>query len=87
MYDPKMTLNHWMMVERYPNLKEEVGGSIPRCEISSLLDGKTCQVINCLLCFGASMSGFCLKKKKKEKEKENTHVTPNDNSHQYKKSM
>ena len=33
-----MTLNYWMMVERYPNLKEEVGGSIPGCEISSLLD-------------------------------------------------
>ena len=27
-----------MMVEMYPNLKEEVGGSIPGCEISSLLD-------------------------------------------------
>jgi hypothetical protein len=27
-----------MMMERYPNLKEEVGGSIPGCEISSLLD-------------------------------------------------
>ena len=25
----KATLNYWMMVERYPNLKEEVGGSIP----------------------------------------------------------
>ena len=33
-----MTLNYWMMVERYPNLKEEVGGSIPGSEISSLLD-------------------------------------------------
>ena len=32
------TLNYWMMVERYPNLKEEVGGSIPGCETSSLLD-------------------------------------------------
>ena len=29
-----------MMVERYPNLKKEVGGSNPGCEISSLLDGK-----------------------------------------------
>jgi hypothetical protein len=29
-----------MMVERYPNLKEEVGGSNPGCEIFSLLDGK-----------------------------------------------
>ena len=31
-----MTLNYWMMVERYPNLKEEVGGSNPGYEISSL---------------------------------------------------
>ena len=30
-----MTINYWMMVERYPNLKEEVGGSILGCEISS----------------------------------------------------
>jgi hypothetical protein len=29
-----------MIVERYPSLKEEVGGSIPGCEISSLLDKK-----------------------------------------------
>jgi len=29
-----------MMVERYINLKEEVGGSNVGCEISSLLDGK-----------------------------------------------
>ena len=32
------TLNYWTMVERYPNLKEEVGSSISNCEISSLLD-------------------------------------------------
>ena len=36
----EMTLSYQMMVERYPNLKEEVGGSNPGCEISSLLDGK-----------------------------------------------
>jgi hypothetical protein len=36
----KMTLNYQMVVERCPNLKEEVGGSNPGCEISSLLDGK-----------------------------------------------
>ena len=35
-----MTLNYWMMVERYPDLKEEVGGLIPGREISSLLDKK-----------------------------------------------
>ena len=33
-----MTLNYWMMAERYPYLKEEVGGSIIGYEISSLLD-------------------------------------------------
>jgi hypothetical protein len=38
----EMTLNYWMMVERYPNLKEEVGGSISGCETSSLLDIKSC---------------------------------------------
>ena len=27
-------------MERYPNLKEEVGSSVPGCEISSLRDGK-----------------------------------------------
>jgi hypothetical protein len=32
------TLNYKMMVERYPTLKKEVGGLIPGCEISSLLD-------------------------------------------------
>jgi hypothetical protein len=34
------TLNYGMMMERYPNLKEEVGGSNLGCEISSLHDGK-----------------------------------------------
>ena len=29
-----------MILERYPNLKEEVSVSIPGCEISSLLDIK-----------------------------------------------
>jgi hypothetical protein len=54
----KMTLNFWMMVERYPNLKEEVGGSIPGCEISSLLGKKTCKVVNYLMCFGPLFRPF-----------------------------
>jgi hypothetical protein len=29
-----MTRNYWMMVERYPNLKEEVDGPTPGREIS-----------------------------------------------------
>ena len=37
---PETTLNYWMMVERYPNLKEKVGNSLPSCEISSLLARK-----------------------------------------------
>ena len=36
----EMTRNYRVMVERYPNLNEDVGGSIPGCEISSLLDRK-----------------------------------------------
>jgi hypothetical protein len=36
-----MTLNYRTMVERYPNLKEEVGGSNPSCEIPSLSDGNS----------------------------------------------
>jgi hypothetical protein len=44
----EMTLSYWMMVERYPNLKEEIGGSIPSWEISSLLDKKICQVVQSL---------------------------------------
>ena len=35
-----MTLNYWVMVEGYLNLKEEVGGLNLGYEISSLLDGK-----------------------------------------------
>jgi hypothetical protein len=40
-----------MMVERYSNLKEEVGGSNPGCEISSLHDGKLVKwsTISCAL--------------------------------------
>ena len=34
----KTTLDYWMVVERCLNLKEKVGGSIPGCEIPSLLD-------------------------------------------------
>ena len=34
----KTTLNYRMMMENYPNLKEEVRGSNPGCEISYVLD-------------------------------------------------
>ena len=58
------TLNYCMMVERYPNLKEEVSGSIFDCKISSLLDINTCEVVNCLMCFGVGLLAFYLKKEK-----------------------
>ena len=60
----KMTLNY-MMVERYPNLKEEVGGAIPDCEISSLLDRKLVRwsIASCALALACARS--VSKKKKK----------------------
>jgi hypothetical protein len=58
------------MMERYLNLKEEVGGLNPGCEISSLLDIKTCQVVNCLMCFGVGMPTFYLKKKEEKRSPE-----------------
>lgn len=36
----EMTLNYLMKVDLYPNLKQEVGGSIPNYEIFSLLNKK-----------------------------------------------
>ena len=67
------TLNYWTMVERYPNLKEEGGGSIPNYEISSLLDIKLVRwsIASCAL--GISMLAFCLKRKK-EKEKKKAYT-------------
>jgi hypothetical protein len=51
-----------MMMERYPNLKKEVGNLTIDYEISSLLDIIACQVVNHLMCFDVGMSPFCLKK-------------------------
>ena len=59
-----MTLNEWMMVERYPDLMEEVGNSVPGCEISSLLNTKFAKLVNCLMCFGVGMAPFYLKKER-----------------------
>jgi hypothetical protein len=55
-----------MMLERYPNLKEEVGGSIPDCEISSLHDGKLSRwlIASCALALPCRSS--ISKKEKKE---------------------
>jgi hypothetical protein len=60
-----MTLNYWMMVERYPNLKEEVGSLKPDYEIFSLRGKLTgwsyASYVLALACW------FFFSKKKKEK--------------------
>ena len=60
----EMTLNYRMMVERYPNLKEKIGG--PNPGLWNLLSTwrKTYQVINCFLCFNAGLPACCQNKKK-----------------------
>jgi hypothetical protein len=51
------------MMERYPNLKEEVGGSIPGCEISSLLDGKLAKWSTASCALALAQQPFVSKKK------------------------
>lgn len=40
-----MTLNYQMMLQRHPNVKEDVGGSIFGTEMFALPNGKTSHVI------------------------------------------
>jgi hypothetical protein len=54
-----------MMVERYPNLKDKVGNSIPGCEIFSLLL-KLARWSIAYYVVAAGLSTFCQKKKKKK---------------------
>jgi hypothetical protein len=67
----EMTLNYMMMVERYPNLKEEVDGSMPGYEISSLLDRKLVgwSIASCALVLACRPSISKKRKKRKEKKK------------------
>ena len=64
----EMTLNYRVMVEGYPNLKEEVGGSNPGCEISSLLDEKLARwwIASCAL--APASQPFVSKEKRKKRE-------------------
>ena len=55
-----------IIMTREENFKEEVDSLILGCEISSLPHGKTCQVVNCLMCFGTGLSAFCFNKTMKE---------------------
>ena len=63
------TLKYRMMVERYPNLKEEVGSSNPGCENLLSTWRKTYQVVDYLLCFDVGLTAFCLKQNYKNKNK------------------
>ena len=59
-------------MERYPNLKEEVGSSNPGYEFSSLLDGKFARwsIASCALALACrpSVSKFCYFLKNKNKK-------------------
>ena len=50
-------------MERYPNLKDEVGGLIPGCEISSMLERDLAMQSTASCAFGDGMLVFCLKTK------------------------
>ena len=60
-------LNYRVMVEGYPNLKEEVGGLNPGCEISSLLDGKLARWWTASCALALAYQPFVSKIKKKRK--------------------
>ena len=77
--DPKCQ----MMVERYPNLKEEVGGSILGCEISSLLDRKTCHVVKTATRALALACRPSVKKKKEKKRRNRRSTSKSPQNHCY----
>ena len=70
----EMTLNYWMMVERYPNLKDEVGGLNPGCEISSLLDKKLAMSSTAFCVLVLTRRPSVSKKKKKKKKRKRTWI-------------
>lgn len=49
-YGLEMTLNLWMMVERYPKPNGVFGGLVSDCEVFSLLDGKKLAMWSCASC-------------------------------------
>jgi hypothetical protein len=70
-----MVLNYRMMVERYPNLKEGVGGSNPGCEISSLLDGKLAKWLTTSCALAMACQPSVSKKQSKKKEEKGKRFT------------
>ena len=60
-------LNYRMMVERYSNIKEEVGGSIVGCEISSLLDEKLAMRSTSSCALALAYQPFVSRKERKKK--------------------
>ena len=69
----KPTLQYWMMVDIIPNLKEEVGGSIPGCEIFSLFDKKNLSGDQLPIMLWHWHVGLLSLKNKKKKEKNTFH--------------
>jgi hypothetical protein len=67
-----------MILERYPNLKEEVGDLNPGCEIFSLPDGKLVKWSNASCALALACLPLVSKKKekrKKSKRRRCKHVT------------
>ena len=62
----EMTLNYQMMVERYPNHKEEVGDLNPGCEISSLPNGKLARWSTASYALALAYRPFVSKKKEQQ---------------------
>ena len=65
----EMTLNYWLMVDIYPNLKENIGSSIPAFEISSLLDRKLAWWSTASCTLALACRPFISKKNEKMKKK------------------
>ena len=65
------------MVEKYPNLKEDVGGSNFGCEISSLPHEKLAKWLITSYALALACRPFVSKKKKEKKEKKNNNNNNN----------
>jgi hypothetical protein len=66
----EMTLNYWMIVERYPKLNGVVDGLIPNFEIFSLLDQKKNKLVG-----GYTPPTF---RKRKRKDKTSLQILPHE---------
>ena len=74
------TLNYQTMMERYPRLKKEVGGLIPDCDISSLLDRKVVKWSTTSYALVLGCRPFVSKRRRKQRTKQHPHHLPHHGS-------